>query len=187
MRSFFFANFEVIQMATAAFSGLLWKYSPSYSLLFAGAMVSFLFHTRLVVLENGAKSSKSQQELAICALEEKVANIENQLQLMKRRLVPSSSPSTESEFVKIQPSSGLSPKQGEISSWTALQTQEWVESVLKVNTYSHLFENVDGTALLDMLLDHEHGFSFGDKCFFMGMDREACKVLENASLELLKE
>jgi len=76
--------------------------------------------------------------------------------------------------------------QYEVASWSNEKVVEWVEKVLGNNSASQVFEAIDGQALLDMLIDDDnHGFSFGDKCFFMGVDREACNVLERASGELL--
>jgi hypothetical protein len=75
----------------------------------------------------------------------------------------------------------------ECGTWTEKQVISWIEKALQGDTsQSHFFINIDGHALLDMLLDNEHSFSFGDKCFFLGVDREACAKLERASAQLLK-
>ena len=74
----------------------------------------------------------------------------------------------------------------EFTTWTPEQTVAWVEKVLGNETCSGVFSDVDGHMLYGMIFEHDHGLSFADKCFFMGVDRESCVLLEQAAAELAK-
>jgi hypothetical protein len=74
----------------------------------------------------------------------------------------------------------------EFTTWTPAQTVAWVEKVLGTDACSGLFADVDGHMLYGMIFEHDHGLSFADKCFFMGVDRESCVVLEKAAGDMAK-
>lgn len=69
--------------------------------------------------------------------------------------------------------------------WTCEETVQWIESVVGTDAYKTYFENTNGLELVDLIRDCEHGFSFGDKCFFMGVARDDCVLLERAGQALV--
>lgn len=83
-----------------------------------------------------------------------------------------------------------------MASWTVAEVSDFLSSLLRRSnsasptptsngvhrhddtTILPLFTRVNGASLLDMYADPAHGFSFGDKLFFMGVDKETCIVIE---------
>jgi hypothetical protein len=75
-----------------------------------------------------------------------------------------------------------------MASWNADMIRAWVAETLagrgasadEVERASALFVDVDGAELRRMALDAEHGFSFADKLFFLGLDKASIGALEDA-------
>lgn len=74
----------------------------------------------------------------------------------------------------------------EFVNWTSDQVVAWVERIIGNDSQNGFFANVDGNLLSGMVFEHDHGLSFADKCFFLGVDRESCVALERAVVELIK-
>ena len=166
----------------------------------AGAFV-VLLHYRLEIVETlveyltEEKEEEKRKDEHDAKLEQRIVSVESELRTL-RRLVqlsinnPPASPSnhddkrSEAEYVTVDEATKQQTYQ--ISSWTPEQTIQWVEKVLGNNSQSACFKEVDGAALLDMILEQDHGFMFRDKCMFLGVEPAACVALERVSGELVK-
>jgi hypothetical protein len=74
----------------------------------------------------------------------------------------------------------------EFASWSPEQVIKWVEKVVGNDSQNAFFANVDGHVLYGMIFEHDHGLSFADKCFFLGVDRESSTLLEKDVVNILK-
>ena len=71
-----------------------------------------------------------------------------------------------------------------VGTWTSVQVREWLETVVRrfkgdteASWLASSFANVDGSALLDLVLDDAHGISLSQKLSFMGVPEAECVLL----------
>lgn len=174
--------------AGACILGVLTRTNPSSAVALVASSVCTLYvFTRVVALESKSDLWEKREEHE---LEDRVAKLEEQLKVLQRRLVPSSAPRNpkqDQDYVTVeQKSLTYVQKHPDIAGYSAQDVIDWVERILGGAHGSEYFHEVDGPALLDMYYENEHGFSIGDKCFFMGLDRQSCAQLEQALTDALK-
>ena len=83
---------------------------------------------------------------------------------------------------------------GELRSWDVGRVQNWVQASLVARagftqadaqeTSRTCFAEVSGQDLRSMALDAQHGFSFADKLFFLGLDKKSIAASEDSLAEL---